>query len=124
MVPKRAKKAAFLWPAPLQRPLNQVLAKDPRGETYVLAMPKRPANSATMFASRPMQRLVSVLREGADFVVIDCGAAGPEAGVIARLADATVLVSKRQALHSPQMASAAKSLQGAKAAPIGIVITK
>jgi len=104
--------------------LNQALVKDPRGETYVLATPKRPDNSATMFASRPMQRLVSVLREGADFVVIDCGAVGPDAGVIARLADATVLVSKRQNLNSPLVANAAKSLQSAKAAPIGIVITK
>jgi succinoglycan biosynthesis transport protein ExoP len=106
--------------------LNQALAKDPRGETYLLATPKRPANSATMFASRPMQRLVSVLRDGADFVVIDCGpvGAGSDAGVIARLADATVLVSKRQTLHSPLVANAAKSLQSAKAAPIGIVITK
>ncbi|HEX4177685.1 MAG TPA: GNVR domain-containing protein, partial [Rhizomicrobium sp.] len=101
--------------------LNQALAKDPRGETYVLATPKRPADSASMFASRPMQRLVSVLRDGADFVVIDCGpvGAGPEAGVIARLADATVLVSKRQTLHSPMMAHAAQSLQTAQAAPIG-----
>jgi Mrp family chromosome partitioning ATPase len=106
--------------------LNQALAKDPRGETYVLATPKRPANSASMFASRPMQRLMSVLRDGADFVVIDCGpvGAGPEAGVIARLADATVLVSKRQTLHSPMMAHAAQSLQTAQAAPIGIVVTK
>jgi Mrp family chromosome partitioning ATPase len=106
--------------------LNQALAKDPRGETYLLATPKRPNNTATMFASRPMQRLVSVLREGADFVVIDCGpvGAGPDAGVIARLADATVLVSKRQSLHSPLVANAARSLQSAKAAPIGIVITK
>ena len=104
--------------------LNQALAKDPRGGTYVLAALRRPANNVTMFASRPMQRLVSVLREGADFVVIDCGAAGPEAGVIARLADATVLVSRRQGLHSPLVASAAKNLQSARAAPIGIVITK
>ena len=106
--------------------LNQALAKDPRGETYVLSTPKRLANSVTMFASRPMQRLVSVLREGADFVVIDCGpaGAGPEAGIIAHLADATVLVSKRQALHSPLVANAARSLKSAKAAPIGIVITK
>src|SRR6201996_4780010 len=104
--------------------LNQALAKDPRGETYVLATPKRPANSASMFASRPMQRLMSVLRDGADFVVIDCGPVGADAGVIAHLADATVLVSRRQTLNSPLVASAAKSLQGAKAAPIGIVITK
>jgi Mrp family chromosome partitioning ATPase len=107
-------------------PLNQALAKDPRGETYLLSTPKRPANAVTMFASRPMARLVSVLRGGADFVVIDCGpaGAGPDAGVIARLADATVLVSKRQMLHSPLVANAARILENAKAAPIGIVITK
>jgi polysaccharide biosynthesis transport protein len=105
-------------------PLNQALAKDPRGETYLLSTPKRPANAVTMFASRPMARLVSVLRGGADFVVIDCGPAGPDAAVIARLADATVLVSKRQMLHSPLVANAARILESAKAAPIGIVITK
>ena len=77
-----------------------------------------------MFASRPMRRLISVLRAGADFVVIDCGTVGAEAGVIARLADATILVSKRQMLHSPLMANATRNLQGANAAPIGIVTTR
>jgi succinoglycan biosynthesis transport protein ExoP len=107
-------------------PLNQALAKDPRGETYLLATPKRPKNAVTMFQSRPMERLVSVLRGGADFVVIDCGPVGrdSDAAVIARLADATVLVSKRQALHSPLIAKAARVLEDAKAAPLGIVITK
>ena len=107
-------------------PLNQALAKDPRGETYLLATPKRPKNAVTMFQSRPMERLVSVLRGGADFVVIDCGPVGQgsNAPVIARLADATVLVSRRQALHSPLIAHAAKALENAKAAPLGIVITK
>ena len=41
-----------------------------------------------------------------------------------RLADATVLVSKRQALQSPLIAKAAKVLEDAKAAPLGIVIPK
>ncbi|HYS45115.1 MAG TPA: hypothetical protein VEM35_01675, partial [Rhizomicrobium sp.] len=105
-------------------PLNQALAKDPRGETHLLATPKRPANAATMFSSQAMARLVSVLRSGADFVVIDCGSVGPDAAALARLADATVLVSKRQMLHSPLMANAARILERARAAPIGIVITK
>lgn len=107
-------------------PLNKALAKDSRGDVYVLGAPRRPAKSVTMFASRPMARLVSILRGGADFVVLDCGAAGagPDAAVIARLADATVLVSRRQMLHSPLVANAAKILESAKAAPIGIVITK
>lgn len=107
-------------------PLNQALAKDPRGDVYLLGTPKRPPNSVTMYSSRPMARLMHILRGGADFVVIDCGpaGAGPEAALIARLADATVLVSKRQALHGPLIANAARILESAQAAPIGIVVTK
>ncbi len=107
-------------------PLNKALAKDSRGDVYVLGAARRPAKSVVMFASKPMARLVSILRGGADFVVLDCGAAGagPEAAVIARLADATVLVSRRQMLHSPLVANAARILESARAAPIGIVITK
>ena len=106
--------------------LNQALVKDPRSAAYLLATPRRPGNCITMFASRAMQRLVTVLRTGADFVVIDCGvvSAGPEAGIIARQADTTILVSKRRMLHSPLLADAARALQGANAAPIGIVVTK
>lgn len=107
-------------------PLNKALAKDPRGDVYLLGMAKRTANGVTMYGSQPMARLVDVLRGGADMVVIDCGpaAGGPEAGTIARLADATVLVSKRGQLHSPLVANAARALETAKAAPIGIVVTK
>jgi uncharacterized protein involved in exopolysaccharide biosynthesis len=106
-------------------PLNQALAKDPRGEVYLLGQARKPPNSLTMYTSEPMARLVSVLRGGADFVVIDCGPAngGPDAALIARLADATVLVSRRQMLHSPLVANAARILQSAKAAPVGIVVT-
>jgi Mrp family chromosome partitioning ATPase len=107
-------------------PLNQALAKDPRGETYLLSTPRRPANAMDMFASRSMARLISVLRGGADFVVIDCGPVGADmnAVAIARMADATILVSGRQMLHSPLMANAARILEDANAAPIAIVITK
>ncbi|HEY4075957.1 MAG TPA: exopolysaccharide transport family protein [Rhizomicrobium sp.] len=106
-------------------PLNQALARDPRGDAYLLGSPRRPPNSETMFASRPMAKLMSVLRGGADFVVIDCGSAsaGPDAALIARLADATVLISPRQALHSPMVSNAARILQSAQAAPIGMVVT-
>jgi uncharacterized protein involved in exopolysaccharide biosynthesis/Mrp family chromosome partitioning ATPase len=106
-------------------PLNKALAKDPRGDVYLLSIPRRPPNSATMFSSRPMARLVDILRGGADFVVLDCGPAnsGPDAALIARLADATLLVSRRSALHGPQIAKAARILEGAHAAPIGIVVT-
>jgi uncharacterized protein involved in exopolysaccharide biosynthesis/Mrp family chromosome partitioning ATPase len=104
-------------------PLNQALAKDPRGETYLLATPKRPPNAATMFASRSMMRLVSVLRGGADLVAVDCGPAGTEAAAIAQLADAIVLVVRRQHLNNPLVANAVRMLEQAGAAPVGIVIT-
>ena len=106
-------------------PLSQALARDPRGEAYLLGSPRRPPNSEAMYASRPMTKLMSVLRGGADFVVIDCGPAnaGPDAALIARLADATVLVSPRQALHSPMVSNAARILQSAQAAPIAMVVT-
>ena len=107
-------------------PLNQALAKDPRGDVYLLGTAKRTANSVTMYGSQPMARLVEILRGGTDMVVIDCGpaTASPDAAVIARLADATVLVSKRSALHSPLVANAAAVLERGRAAPIGIVVTR
>jgi len=107
-------------------PLNAALVRDPRGETYLLATPERPRNSLTMFSSASMARLVSVLREGADFIVMDCGSlvAGPDAAVIARMADVTVMVCRRQNLHSPLIANASRALEEAQAAPMGIVITK
>jgi Mrp family chromosome partitioning ATPase len=79
-----------------------------------------------MFASRPMARLVSILRGGAQFVVMDCGPAGasPDAALIARLADATLLVSGRRLLHSQDVANAARILESARAAPIGMVVTR
>lgn len=106
--------------------LNSALTKDPRSEAYLLSSIKRPSNALTMFSSRPMAKLASVLREGADFVVLDCGpaTASADAAVIARLADVTLLVSKRDHLHSPLIANAAHILEQARAAPVGIVITK
>jgi tyrosine-protein kinase Etk/Wzc len=107
-------------------PLNRALAKDPRSEAYLLGCPRRPSNTPTMFSSRQMTHLVSILRGGADFVVIDCGLAGPgpDAALLARHADATVLVARRRALHAPPTANAARILQSANAAPIGIVVTR
>lgn len=104
--------------------LNQALVKDPRSDAFLLGMPRRPANSATMFASQAMTRLVDVLRNGAELVILDCGLvpSGPEATLIARHADATVLVSRQNGLQAPATASAARILESANAAPIGIVV--
>lgn len=104
--------------------LNQALVKDPRSEAFLLGMPRRPANSATMFASQAMTRLIDVLRHGAELVVLDCGMAptGPDAALLARHADATLLVSRQNNLQAPATASAARMLETAQAAPIGMVV--
>lgn len=104
--------------------LNQTLVKDPRSGAYLLGMPRRPANSATMFGSRAMAKLIDVLRSGAEMVILDCGPApsGPEAALIARHADATLLVARQGAMQSPATASAARLLQDAHAAPVGMVV--
>jgi Mrp family chromosome partitioning ATPase len=107
-------------------PLNQAFAKDSRTSAYVLAMPKRPPNLATMFGSSQMARLIGILRSGCDMVVIDCARAGngPEAALMARLADATLLVSRQNALYAPSLAKSVNFLNDAHAAPIGIIVTK
>jgi Mrp family chromosome partitioning ATPase len=107
-------------------PLGQTFVKDSRSDAFVLAMNKRPPNLSAMFASGQMARLISILRDGCDMVVIDCGRAGsnPDAALLARLADATVLVSRAGALYAPSLANAVRVLTGAKAAPVGLVVTK
>ena len=85
-------------------PLNQAWPRTRAAKPICWPRPSGRANAVTMFASRPMARLVSVLRGGADFVVIGLrpgGRAAPMRRVIARLADATVLVSRRQIAAQP-----------------------
>ena len=107
-------------------PLSKALSKDSRTNVHVLTMRKRPPNLSTMLGSGQMTRLINVLRAGCDMVVIDCGrtGAGPEAALLARLADATLLVSRQGGLFAPSLAHAVEILDSAKAAPIGIVVTR
>jgi len=105
-------------------PLNQALARDARGPAWLLGMPRRPPNAATMFASLRMKQLVATLSEGADLVILDCPivVTGPEAALIARQADATILVALRESLHAAAPANAVHILENAQAAPIAIVV--
>ena len=107
-------------------PLKTALAKDPRSNVFVLTNPRRTAAPAAMFASRQMAHLIAVLRDSCDLVVIDCGSAlaGPEAALLARLADATLLVTSRATMGAPQTAKAIQILQSAAAAPIGVVVAR
>jgi polysaccharide biosynthesis transport protein len=104
-------------------PLSQALAKDSRSGVYALAMTRRPPKLSTMFTSAAMIRLLQVLKEGADLVVLDCSrAAVPEAGMLARLCDATLLVTRKDLLEKSALANALEALTGA--APLAIIATR
>lgn len=104
--------------------LNDAMVKDPRSNTWCLALKQRPSNAATMFASPQMARLIEILRDQCDFVVLDCGPAlsGPDAALIARQADATLLVSRREKLQARSLGHAAQALHNARAAPLAVVL--
>jgi polysaccharide biosynthesis transport protein len=105
-------------------PLSQALAKDSRTGAYALAMTRRPPKLSTMFTSAAMAKLLQVLKEGADLVVLDCSRAGPEAGMLARMSDATLVVTRKDALGKSLFAKTVDALNGAQAAPLAIIATK
>lgn len=104
--------------------LNDAMVKDPRSNIWCLALMQRPSNAATMFASPQMARLIEILRDQCDFVVLDCGPAlsGPDTALIARQADATLLVSRREKLQGRSLGHATAALQNARAAPVAVVL--
>ena len=106
-------------------PLNKVLTRDSRSEAFMLAMPRQPPNMTTMFGSNQMKKLICLLRENCDLVVMDCDRAGtPETWLLARLSDATLLVSRKGLLNSPIMAKTFDILNTAKVAPLGLIVTR
>ena len=105
-------------------PLNDALVKDPRSQAFLLTLKERPPHAAAMYASPQMTRLVDILRDACDLVILDCSPAltAPDAALIARHADATLLVSRREKLKARSLAHATQMLQDAKAAPVGLVL--
>jgi Mrp family chromosome partitioning ATPase len=76
-----------------------------------------------MFTSAAMAKLIQVLKEGADLVVLDCSRAmAPEAGMLARLGDATLLVTRKELLGKTAMSRSVEALSGS--APLGIIATR
>jgi len=106
-------------------PLNKVLARDPRSDAFVLTMSRQPPNMATMFGSQQMKKLIRLLRDNCDMVVMDCArAATPETWALARLCDTTLLVSRKNALNTPLMARSVRILNAAKVPPLGLIVTR
>jgi Mrp family chromosome partitioning ATPase len=106
-------------------PLNRALTRDPRSDAFVLAMTRQPPNLTTMFGSNQMKKLIRLLRDNCDMVVMDCARAGtPETWLLARLSDATLLVSRRGMINTPILTKAVDILGAAKVAPMGLVVTR
>ena len=106
-------------------PRNKVLARDPRSDAFVLTMSRQPPNMATMFGSQQMKKLIRLLRDNCDMVVMDCArAATPETWLLARLCDTTLLVSRKNALNTPIMARSVRILNAAKVPPLGLIVTR
>jgi Mrp family chromosome partitioning ATPase len=105
--------------------LSQALAKDSRSGVYALAMTRRPPRLATMFTSAAMTRLLQILKEGADLVVLDCSRAGTlETGILARQGDATLVVTRKEMLGKLAFSQSLEALAGAHVAPLAIVATR
>jgi Mrp family chromosome partitioning ATPase len=106
-------------------PLNKVLTRDPRSDAFVLTMARQPPNMSTMFGSSQMKKLIRLLRDNCDMVVMDCGRAGaPETWPLARLSDATLLVSRKGWLGTPAFSKSVNILNAAKVAPLGLIVTR
>jgi polysaccharide biosynthesis transport protein len=106
-------------------PLNKVLTRDPRSDAFVLTMARQPPNMSAMFSSSQMKKLIRLLRDNCDMVVMDCGRAGaPETWPLARLSDATLLVSRKAGLSTPGLSKSVSILNAAKVAPLGLIVTR
>lgn len=105
--------------------LNRVLVRDPRSDVFVLTMTRQPPNMTTMFGSVQMKKLIRLLRDNCDMVVMDCArAATPETWLLARLSDATLLVSRKAMLRAPLLAKSVDILNAAQVAPLGLIVTR
>ena len=106
-------------------PLNRVLTRDSRTDAVVLAMTRQPPNMVTMFGSEQMKKLIKLLRDNCDMVVVDCArASAPETWLLARMSDATLMVSRRGVLNTPILAKSLEILTAAKVAPLGLIVTR
>ena len=106
-------------------PLNRVLMRDSRTDAVVLAMTRQPPNMVTMFGSEQMKKLIRLLRDNCDMVVVDCArASAPETWLLARMSDATLMVSRRGVLNTPILAKSLEILTAAKVAPLGLIVTR
>ncbi len=103
--------------------LSRALLMDPRSNAFVLSCAKPLKDPAVVWSSQQYAQLLAHLKKTCDLIVIDAPPAQtPEAKLIARSADAVVMVVARDRAHQPQIANAVYDM-ARQAVPLGVALT-
>jgi Mrp family chromosome partitioning ATPase len=103
----------------------EYLVKDPRSEVLLLPTgTAKFANATDIFASRRMERIVELLRENADYVVVDAPPvmAVADARLIGRMVDKTIFVIRWNKTPVKVVKAALKVLRSGGADIAGAVL--
>ena len=104
-------------------PLNNAFARDARSGAYILSPAQRFPNSARVWASPEMSRLLAHLRQNCDLVIVDAGPLSSNASpAILGFADAVLLVARWNGAPSRSLDTALETLQRQNRAT-GVVLT-
>ncbi|SFC27305.1 capsular exopolysaccharide family [Nocardioides terrae] len=92
----------------------------------VLTLGEVPPNPSQLIGSRPMQMLLTRMREDYDFIVLDAPPLLPvaDATILARLCDGAVVVANCQKVHRGQLSDALATLESVEARCLGVVANR
>lgn len=109
-----------------QATLDQCLVKDPRSNLWFLPTSRVASNPPDLMGSVAMEKLIAALRSIYDTVIIDSAPLLPvnDTKVLARLADAVVLVVRWEKTPRDAVANAARMLADIKAPVAGVVLAR
>lgn len=105
--------------------LADVLQKWGRGQLYVLPAGRIPPNPSELLGSAAMDRLLKMLTEKVDYVLVD---APPlllvtDAAVVSKLAGGAILIAASGSTRKPQLAAAVRALDAIGSRLLGVVVT-
>lgn len=104
--------------------LSRSLVRDTRSNALILSPSKRQANSHSVLASLQLAQLIGHLRNSCDLLLICAPPVLSQSGaqLLARYADAVMLVARNDVAPRPAVAEAVDMLARVPAPPIGIVL--
>jgi capsular exopolysaccharide synthesis family protein len=108
-----------------QDKLEEVLLQAPQHENlYILPAGPPPGDPCKLLSSEPMKDLLSVVRQGFDYVIVDAPPVlgGTDTLVLAGLVDAVLVVVREMSTPKQALARTRELLVKAKAPEIGVVL--